>query len=163
MFSLVDMSKILVVYDSYFGNTEKIAKEIGKTLRDDIPVNRPSDVPDVKLSELDFLIIGAPTRAFRPSDAIKDFLKTIPSGALKGVKVASFDTRMDPKDVGNPILKLMASLFGYAAEPIAKSLVKKGGELIGKPKGFVVLDSEGPLREGEIERASEWADSLKIL
>jgi hypothetical protein len=47
----------------------------------------------------------------------------------------------------------MVRLFGYAAEPIAKSMVKKGGELVGDPVGFVVLDSEGPLKEGELERS----------
>ncbi|NIT61266.1 MAG: nitric oxide synthase [Aliifodinibius sp.] len=156
------MSGKLVVYDSYFGNTEKIAQEIGKTLGDDVPVKRPSDVQVKVLSELDYLIVGAPTRAFRPSDAIKDFLKNIPSGSLKGVRVAAFDTRIDPEDVGSTFLKIMVRLFGYAAEPIAKSLVKKGGELVGAPAGFVVLDSEGPLKEGELERSVEWGESLLI-
>ena len=155
------MSAILVVYDSYFGNTEKIAQEIGKVSGDNVPVKRPKDVKVEALSEMDYLIVGAPTRAFRPSEAIKTFLKTIPSGALKGVKVAAFDTIMDPKDVGNPILKFMAGLFGYAAEPIAKSLIIKGGKLVGETAGFVVVGNEGPLRNRELDRAVEWADSLK--
>lgn len=151
---------ILVVYDSYFGNTEKIALEIGKSFGDDVPVKRPADIDLGSLPGLDLLVVGAPTRAFRPSDAIKAFLKEIPNDSLKNVKVAAFDTRMDPKDVGNPVLKFMAGIFGYAAEPIAKGLVKKGGVLAGKPMGFVVLDSEGPLREGELERVPEWVESI---
>jgi flavodoxin I len=152
--------QILVVYDSYFGNTEKIAQVVGEAFGDDVPVKRPSDVKIDELSELDYLIVGAPTRAFRPSDAIKAFLSKIPSNALNGVKVAAFDTRIDPKDVGNPILKFMVGIFGYAAGPIAKSLVKKGGVLVGEPVGFVVLDTEGPLREGELVKATEWAETL---
>ena len=109
---------------------------------------------------MDLLVVGAPTRAFRPSDAIKAFLKELPNDSLKDVKVAAFDTRIDPKDIGNPILKFMANTFGYAAEPIAKGLVKKGGVLVGEPMGFVVLDSEGPLREGELERAADWVETL---
>ncbi len=151
---------ILVVYDSYFGNTEKIALEIGKSFGDDVPVKRPADIDMGSLSGLDLLVVGAPTRAFRPSDAIKAFLKEIPNDSLKNVKVAAFDTRMDPKDVGNPVLKFMAGIFGYAAEPIAKGLVKKGGVLVGKPMGFVVLDSEGPLREGELEKVATWVETL---
>jgi flavodoxin len=154
------MPSILLVYDSYFGNTEKIAHAMGEALGGDVPVKRPSDVEVESLQELDFLIVGAPTRAFRPSDAIKAFLKTIPRGALKGVKVAAFDTRMDPEVVGNPFLKFMAGVFGYAAAPIAKSLIEKGGAPVGEPAGFVVLGSEGPLRDGELERAAEWAKSL---
>ena len=151
---------ILVVYDSYFGNTEKIAQEVGRSFGDDVPVKRPADVDMASLPSLDLLIVGAPTRAFRPSDAIKTFLKELPNDSLKNVKVAAFDTRIDPKDIGNPILKFMANIFGYAAEPIAKGLVKKGGVLVGEPIGFVVLDSEGPLREGEMERAADWVETL---
>ena len=151
---------ILIVYDSYFGNTEKIALEIGKSFGDDVPVKRPADIDIGSLSSLDLLVVGAPTRAFRPSDAIKAFLKELPNDSLKDVKVASFDTRIDPKDIGNPILKFMANTFGYAAEPIAKGLAKKGGVLVGEPIGFVVLDSEGPLREGELDRAADWVETL---
>jgi hypothetical protein len=56
----------------------------------------------------------------------------------------------------------MAKIFGYAAKPIAKSLVRKGDELIGEPSGFVVLGTEEPLRDGELDRAAEWAKSLKV-
>ena len=151
---------ILVVYDSYFGNTEKIAQEVGRSFGDDVPVKRPADVDIGTLSSLDLLIVGAPTRAFRPSDAIKAFLKELPNGVLKGVKVASFDTRMDVQNIDNKILKFMAGIFGYAAEPIAKGLVKKGGVLVGEPMGYIVLDSEGPLKEGELERVADWVETL---
>jgi flavodoxin len=150
----------LVVYDSYFGNTEKIAQMIGSTLGEEVPVKRPKDVNIEILSNLELLVVGAPTRAFRPSDAIRVFLKKIPSEALSGVKVAAFDTRADIESVGNPILKIMVRFFGYAAEPISNTLVKKGGRLVGEPAGFFILDTEGPLRDGELERAVDWASSI---
>ena len=151
---------ILIVYDSYFGNTEKIALEIGKSFGDDIPVKRPADVDTDSLTNLDLLVVGAPTRAFRPSDAIKAFLKELPNDSLKDVKIAAFDTRMDTQNIDNKILKFMAGIFGYAAEPIAKGLAKKGGVLVGKPMGFIVLESEGPLKEGELERVADWVETL---
>jgi len=152
--------KILVVYDSYFGNTEKVAQAIGAALGDDVAVKRPGDVEAGELSELDVLIVGSPTRAFRPSDAIKDFLKTIPSGGLKGVKVAAFDTRIAKEDTENPVLRFMVNIFGYAAKPIDEKLVGKGGEPLGEPAGFIVLGTEGPLKDGELEKAVAWAKSL---
>ncbi len=152
--------KILVVYDSYFGNTEKVAQAIGGALGDDAAVKRPGDVEIEELSELDILIVGSPTRAFRPSDATRDFLKRIPSGGLKGVKVASFDTRIAKEDTENPVLRFMINIFGYAAKPIGDKLAKKGGTPVGEPAGFFVLDTEGPLKEREIERAAAWAKSL---
>jgi len=151
--------KILVVYDSYFGNTEKVAQAIGEALGD-AEVRRPGDVKAGELSELDILVVGSPTRSFRPSDGIKSFLKEIPSGGLKGVKVASFDTRIAREDTGNPVLRFMIGIFGYAAKPIRDNLSKKGGEPLGEPVGFIVLGTEGPLKEGELERAAAWAGSL---
>jgi flavodoxin len=151
--------KILVVYDSYFGNTEKVAQAIGEALGD-AAVKRPGDVEAGELSGLDLLIVGSPTRAFRPSDAVKDFLKKIPSGGLKGVKVASFDTRIAREDTSNPVLRFMIGVFGYAAKPIRDKLARRGGTPVGEPAGFIVLDTEGPLKDGELERAAAWAGSL---
>jgi len=54
----------------------------------------------------------------------------------------------------------MVRLFGYAAAPIAKRLKSKGGELVLAPEGFVVKDTEGPLKEGELDRAAAWARQL---
>jgi flavodoxin I len=152
--------KILVVYDSYFGNTEKVAQAIGGALGDDAAVKRLSEVEAGELSELNLLIVGSPTRAFRPSDVTKEFLGKIPSGVLKGVKVAAFDTRIAKEDTKNPVLRFMVSVFGYAAKPIADRLVRKGGEPVGEPTGFIVLDTEGPLKDGELERAASWAKGL---
>ena len=41
-----------------------------------------------------------------------------------------------------------------------KALEKKGGTLAGSPGGFYVTGGEGPLKEGEVERAAAWAKGL---
>ncbi len=152
--------KTLVLYDTYFGNTEKVAKSIGEAFGEDTQVLSVKDVSLDQLKGLDYLIVGSPTRAFKPTKDTTDFLNKLPSGTLSGVKVAAFDTRMDVKKVNNKVLTFMESIFGYAAKPIADRLKKKGGSLIAEPEGFIVEDSEGPLREGEMERAAEWAKKL---
>ena len=40
------------------------------------------------------------------------------------------------------------------------ALEKKGGELVIPPEGFYVGDTEGPLLEGELERAADWAKQI---
>ena len=87
-------------------------------------------------------------------------LKSIPKGGLQGVKVAAFDTRADLKDVNSALLTAFVKLFGYAAEPIAGRLKKKGGQLIAAPEGFFIKDTEGPLKDGELERAAVWGARL---
>jgi len=153
--------KTLVVYDSFFGNTEKIARAIGDALGypDDVEILRVGDVKPEELMNADLLIVGSPTRAFRPSPATTRLLKSIARRALDGVNIAAFDTRVTEEEIakGPWILRKMVRIFGYAAKPIADMLVKKGGTLVAAPEGFFVEGNEGPLKEGELERAEKWA------
>ena len=154
--------KALIVYDSVFGNTEKIAKAIGDSLADltSAEVVKVSEAKLEQLQETGLLIVGSPTRAFKPTKAIVDFLIQIPSNGLKGIDVAAFDTRVNTEDVNSRILNGFVKIFGYAAKPIADKLQKKGGNLVLPPEGFFVKDNEGPLKEGELERAAKWAKQV---
>jgi hypothetical protein len=75
----------------------------------------------------------------------------VPASGLQGVAVAAFDTRIPAKWV---------RIFGFAAPKIARRLEKLGGTLVGSAEGFFVGDTEGPLVEGELERAAGWARGL---
>lgn len=154
--------RALIIYDSFFGNTEQVAQAMGDALapQADVEVRHVTEVQPTQISDVQLLIVGSPTRAFSPSPNVKEFLKQIPGGALEGVKVAAFDTRISMDDVDSPILPPMVKLFGYAAEPIAKRLKRKGGDVALPPEGFFVNGTEGPLKEGELERAAAWAEQL---
>jgi flavodoxin len=142
----------LVIYGTYFGNTEKIAQAIAEQLETEA-VN-VKEFKKEMLDDIDLFVVGSPTRAFRPIDSINEFLSELPN--LDGKKVAAFDTRVNVDIINSKLLKFLAKIFGYAAEPILKKLVKKGGEKVLEPDGFCVKDSEGPLLDGEIERAKQW-------
>jgi flavodoxin I len=155
--------KALIVYDSQFGNTEKIAQAIAHELssRMDIEILRVGNVTQEHLAGSSYLIVGSPTQRFRPTAATTSFLKNIPKNGLKGLKVAAFDTRLTESEIEqNSTLAFFVRLFGYAAKPISNHLKKKGGELINPPEGFYVDGMEGPLIEGELERASDWAKQM---
>lgn len=148
--------KIMIIYDSVFGNTEKIAKSTEASLgTQEAKVIRVSDVKLDQLTGFQLLAVGSPTRGFRPTKPITNFLKKIPSNGLKGVKVAAFDTRITIDEKVPFILRFLSKIFGYAAKPIADRLVEKGGELILPPEGFIVKGTEGLLKEGELERAAD--------
>lgn len=151
--------KSVIIYDSYFGNTEKIARTIGAKIKEHKKAQtlRVDDVIFEELKDLELLIMGSPTRKFSPTKKIKTILKQLPSSSVNGVKVAAFDTRISPKDTGSKILGFLVKIFGYAAKPITKSLEKKGGNLIIEPEGFLVEGAEGPLKKGELKRAEQWA------
>ncbi len=153
---------ILVLYDSVFGNTAMIARAIGSALEPCGPVTvlRVTDNYRDLLTGLDLLVVGSPTRAFRPTKPTTESLKKLPPGALKGIKVAAFDTRIRVEDTKSGFLRFMVKLFGYAAQPIEKALKAKGGTPRLPAEGFFVKDTQGPLLDGEIERAKAWAIKL---
>ena len=151
--------KTLIIYDSYFGNTEKIATEIYKTFeKDTAKIINVEDFESELLNDIDLLIVGSPTRAFRPTEAIVNIIKGTES--LENIKVTSFDTRVDIEKVNSKILTFFVKMFGYADKPILKLLVKKGGIPVHESMGFYVEDKEGPLTEGELERARNWAKKI---
>ena len=138
--------KALVIYDSVYGNTEKIAQSIGEAIGGQL-----DHVDDVNLADIngfDLIIVGSPVHGGQSLPEIQDFLDSLP--ALKGIKVAAFDTRLDN----------LAKIFGHAAPKIAQSLADKGGILLLPPEGFIVLGTEGPLKNGELERAATWATQI---
>ncbi len=160
--------KALVVYDSFFGNTENIAQAIGQALaalsaQGEVETCRVGSVTPQQLAGVQLLVVGSPTRGFRPSEPTVKFLSSIPAGSLKGVKLAAFDTRMRLEDFNSPVLNFVfkLKLGNYAANVIAAALKKSGGELAQPPEGFFVKASEGPLRDGELERAEAWGRQVQ--
>lgn len=154
--------KTIILYDSQFGNTERIAQSIaqGMRIKSEPGIFRVGDFKLETLTGVDLLVVGSPTQGFRPTKAIKGFLEKIPENGLKGVKVAAFDTRIAPEDIDSKVGRFFVGHFGYAANPIAEKLKKKGGNLIVAPQGFFVKATEGPLKEGEVERAEAWGKQL---
>jgi flavodoxin len=157
--------KTLIVYDSFFGNTEKIAQAMGSALglQGGSEVIKVSSLKPDQLQGIDLLIVGSPTRGFRPSEGIMAFLKGLAVNSLKGTKVAAFDTRMKLSFSKPLIIGFFLDRAGYAAKPIADGLKKAGGVLAALPEGFLVKASEGPLYEGEIARAAAWAKTIKVI
>ena len=139
--------KSLIIFDSQFGNTQKIAKAIADGLG--TKAVSVADVEMADLSDLDLVVVGSPINGWRPSVKMLEFLAKLKSDSLKGVKAAAFDTR----------IKLF--IHGDAASKIAKSLEKAGATIISTPKPFYVKGTEGPLFENEIKNAQKWTESIK--
>ena len=143
--------KVLIVYDSVYGNTEKIAKAIGGAIIGEVKVLRVNEVNPSELETIGLLVVGSPTQGGRPTPAIRTLLNKVPEASLQGINVAAFDTRMSTK---------LVAVFGYAAGRIAGNLKGKGGTLIAPPEGFFIKGIKGPLKEGELERAAGWAKGI---
>jgi len=145
--------KSLIVYDSVYGNTEKIASAIAEAITafGEVGVLPAREVNPSELASIDLLIVGSPTHGGRPTPAVQGLLNKVTQPSLKGINVAAFDTRSQAK---------LARVFGNAAGRIAGHLKGKGGVLVVSPEGFFVTATKGPLKEGELERAGAWARGL---
>lgn len=134
--------KTLVVYDSNYGNTKKIAEVIAKEIGGKA-VNL-AELTTREIEEVEFLVVGSPINGWRPTAKTIDFLGRT---NLSGKKTAAFDTRM----------KVWYS--GDAVKKMVKDLKKAGATVVGS-EVFYVKDQEGPITEGEVEKAAEWAKKL---
>lgn len=153
---------ILLIYDSLFGNTAIIAHHLAEAAR-----ARGKDVLEVKVDETedqlikkaDILVVGSPTQSFNASKPMLEFLDRLESESIRNKPTLVFDTRIDLNKIDSKFLRWLVNRGGFATAPISKKLKKKGAKILGA-EGFIVTDREGPLREGELERASAWITSL---
>ena len=109
-------------------------------------VHLVSEINPADLDGYDLLVFGSPTHGGFPTEGIHNLLKE--ALVLNGINSAAFDTRTK------------TTIFGYAAPKMARNLEKNGGKLLLPPEGFYVGGIEGPLLDGELERAAAWAQGL---
>lgn len=149
----------LVVYDSKFGNTEKVAHAIARG------ISQVSEVQVMATPEAmyslaaltsppDLIFIGGPTQNRGPSQGLREFMEALPA-TLRGIPVTCFDARYR-----GPVL-----LMGSAASAVAKALTKFGAAgLVAPPESFFIV-RHGPmehqtLEPGELERAEAWGRAI---
>ncbi len=162
--------KALVVYESMFGNTEKVARAVADGLGGhlDVDVVEVGKAPSPLWEPVDLVVVGGPTHAFSMTrqntredakrqgaasgDAgfgIREWIDKLQEGP-HAEKVATFDTRVTK----------VRHLPGSAAKSAAKGLRRHGYSTVAKPESFFVDDVSGPLVDGELERARAWGEQL---
>ena len=174
--------KAAIVYESMFGNTQSIAEAIRDGLAGsgtmEVAVMPLAEATPGTLGDVDLLVVGAPTHigrmttrktremgldaAGRPPKAgtapfevapsvsgpgVREWLNGLPKGR-RLTRAAAFDTR------------LSYPLAGGAARSIARGLRRHGYQVDKRPQGFIVKAAQGPLRDGESERAKAWGAAL---
>jgi flavodoxin len=144
----------LVVFHSQFGNTERVASAIAGVLEKAGAARTLSAdrLTAAELQGVDLVVMGTPTHKMNLPLAVRPVFEALPKRTLRGVPTAAFDTSY----------KMSAFLARFtAAKRIDRKLRKLGGKRLIPPETFHVHEHhEGPLFDGEIERAQRWADSI---
>lgn len=164
--------KALVVYESVYGNTRAIAEAVAEGLGEAevVAVNEAAG----RAEHAELLVVGGPTHMHGlattrsrqmaveavhedggahvepgagEEPGLRAWLRDLPDG--RGVSAAAFDTRLDKAPW----------LTGVASRGIAKRLQHRGYYVLAS-ESFLVEDSEGPLEDGELDRARKWGSEL---
>lgn len=133
------MSRAVVIYDTKFGNTEKVARALAEGMKRhevNVDCSKIDEVNISKLGDYDLLAVGGPMHAFGLSKPMKDFLKKLENMNTSGKKAFAFDT------------KLKSRLAGSAGKRIEKKLKKLGMNIVKSHVSAIVKGGEGPLEDG---------------
>jgi len=157
--------RALVVVESSFGNSRAVAEALAEGLAEGVGEAEVRSVGTAprEFAGIDLLVVGGPTHAFGMSrdqtraDAVRQGAPVESSGPgirewladldpPAGLPIATFDTRVAK----------VRHLPGSAARGAARLLRRRGCVLVAGPESFFVVDTTGPLVEGELARAREW-------
>jgi flavodoxin len=164
--------RVVVVYESMFGNTKTIAEAIANGLGEagEVTLGTVDDLSPEVVGAAGLVVAGGPTHGHgmaRPDarqtvtndasyakygpvlagqESLRGWLEHLPTAQAPA---AAFDTRFaKPR-----------WLTGSAATKIAQRLRGKGYKLVGT-ESFFVQTTGGPLADGERERATAWGRQL---
>jgi hypothetical protein len=165
--------RALVVYESMFGNTKRIADAVAAGIAEHMTVVsvEVSLAPFAIEPDVDLLAVGGPTHvhgmttAFTRAQAAKQSTHIVSTGIgarewLEGVRpmgtattAVTFDTR----------IKGAAILTGSAANGFAKLLRAAGFRVFTPPESFLIATKsaqDDALLEGELEHARAWGSEI---
>lgn len=141
--------KAIVIYDTLFGNTEKVAEALTRGIKMhgvEVECINVNDAAINNLEQYNLIAVGAPTHFLRASKPMKEFLSRLEGASrnLAGKYGFAFDTRYD------------SFMAGSAAKYIEKRLDKIGLQII-KPRTSAIVRGtnekgkgcDTTLREGE--------------
>jgi flavodoxin len=144
----------LVVYHSQFGNTRQVGEAIAEVFQGAGAARTLSAdrLTATELQDVDLVVMGTPTHKMNLPQALRPVFEELPRRILRGVPIAAFDTSY----------KMSAFLARFtAAKRVDRKLRKLGGKRLVPPETFHVEEHhEGPLYDGEIERAKTWAQAI---
>src|SRR4030065_1898508 len=148
--------KGIVVYDTSYGNTKKIAETIAETLKEsgiEVDLFHVKDVKKLIAKDYNFLVLGSPTKFGTMSLAIRFFLGKVKSEEWMNKPFVAFDTE-NPENIERAKAE---NKEWSAADKISEKLRnKKMNQLLPVLKA-VVFGQKGPLKHGVIERAKDFA------
>lgn len=143
------MAKVIVVYDSLFGNTKMVAESIiegmKQVLKVDATLGKPKEIDLNRLAEYDIILVGSPNHVGGATMGIRRFIGKLGKISLEGKLAAVFDT-------------YAAKDFEKAAKKMEKQIGEKvpGLKLAASGLSIRVKGMRGPIVDGELPKCREF-------
>lgn len=137
------MTRAVVIYDTNFGNTKKVARALTRGLAQEGVKVDCAKIDEVEIDtqiDYDFVAIGGPTHMAGMSKPMKVFLEALKTVDMSGKTGFCFDTRVRSR--------LNRFDLNSAAKRIEKRLKNMQVTLLKKRQSALVRGREGPLDEG---------------
>ncbi|MEM3694942.1 MAG: flavodoxin family protein [Candidatus Bathyarchaeia archaeon] len=113
------MVKVLIVYESKYGNTKRVAETIVEGMKEtggiEASIKELKEVDLGKVADYDVILIGSPNHIGGPTRGIKGFIDKLSGLQLKGKMFAVFDTYMG-KDFEKAVKKMEKRISEKAPE-----------------------------------------------
>ncbi len=161
--------KILVVYESYWGNTAAVARAIAEGLGPEARAMSTAEAKGEALAAFDLIVAGSPIIGFQlPTEKSRNDMAAKPGKAPAPPDLSHPSMRSWLEALPQASGRARAAAFetgfklspGGSAAKILKLLEGKGYRPIAKKQRFLVKTSYGPVREGELDRAKAWGAEL---
>ena len=149
------MAKVVVVYESKYGNTKLVAETIIEGMKEVSGIETVlSELKEVDLNqvrEFDAILVGSPNHIGRATRSIKKFIDGLGNLNLEGKLAAVFDTYIG-KD------------FEKAVKKMEKQISEKvpGLKLAAPGLSIRVKGMKGPIAEGELPKCKEFGTKIAI-
>jgi flavodoxin len=147
------LTKVIVIYESKYGNTKRVAETIVEGINEieriDAVLKEPKHVEPTEILDYDLILIGSPNHIGGPTRGIKKFIDKLGKIGLEGKMGAVFDTYME-KD------------FNKTVQKMEKRINEKvpSLKLIIPGLSIKVAGVKGPIAEGELPKCREFGNKI---
>ena len=147
------MAKVIVVYESKYGNTKLVAEAIIEGISEiegiEAVLSELKEVDLNNIADYDAILVGSPNHFGGPTRSIKKFIDKLGKLSLKGKMFAVFDT-------------YLVNDFEKAVKKMEKRINEKvsGSKQLAPGLSIKVQGMKGPIFEGELPKCKEFGNKI---
>jgi len=160
------MVKVLIAYDTKYGNTQRVAELIADGLKaagSEAFVENMKKVNVDEAAGFDAILIGSPNHMGRPTRTFKKFVGKLQKANLKDKALAAFDTYVGQKDE-QEIIHPGGGEFQKALRRMEAHLKDKVPhlKLISPGLSIAVGGMKGPILDADLPNCKEFGQKLVL-